>query len=146
MDVAKPKAVIIDIDGTLALRLDRGPFDWNRVGEDLPNKPIIDLVQILMDAKPDWAYLFVSGRDEVCRNQTIDWLTQHLRGFRRDRCGLFMRPNRDNRPDCVVKGEIYERNIAPRWRVMYVLDDRRQVVDMWRDRGLTVLDVADNEF
>lgn len=45
MDVAKPKAIIIDIDGTLALRLGRGPFDWNRVGEDLPNWPIVALVK-----------------------------------------------------------------------------------------------------
>ena len=139
----KQQAIIIDIDGTLALRLGRGPFDWNRVGEDLPNEPIIELVRILLRAKPTWTGLFVSGRDEVCRDQTEAWLMHHVYGFRRDQ--LFMRPFRDNRADYVVKDEIYSRDIAPRWQVMYVLDDRRQVVNMWRGRGLTVLDVAGYE-
>lgn len=69
---------------------------------------------------------------------------QNVYGFRRS--NLFMRTFQDQRPDDVVKAEIYEQYIAPYWHVPYVLDDRRRVVDMWRKRGLTVLDVAGNEF
>ena len=31
------KTWIVDIDGTVAIMGDRSPFDWARVGEDLPN-------------------------------------------------------------------------------------------------------------
>ncbi|MFC7644091.1 hypothetical protein ACFQX6_27630 [Streptosporangium lutulentum] len=39
---------IVDIDGTLALRGDRGPYDWDRVGEDLPNHPVVTIVKALI--------------------------------------------------------------------------------------------------
>ena len=47
-DTMTDRAVIVDIDGTLALRTgDRSPFDWHRVGEDTPNPPVIELVQLI---------------------------------------------------------------------------------------------------
>ncbi len=87
---------------------------------------------------------FVSGRDEVCRQQTETWLLRHQVGLATD--PLFMRPHKDNRPDHEVKAEIYKRDIEPHWDVAYVLDDRNQVVAMWRELGLTVLQVADGDF
>lgn len=44
----KPKVWLVDIDGTVALRGERGPFDWDRVGEDKPNGPVIAVVRALM--------------------------------------------------------------------------------------------------
>ncbi|WP_026416471.1 hypothetical protein [Actinomadura oligospora] len=42
---------LVDIDGTVALRRpgpdERAPHDWHRVGEDLPNQPVITVVQAL---------------------------------------------------------------------------------------------------
>jgi hypothetical protein len=59
---------------------------------------------------------------------------------------LHMRAHGDNRPDHVVKRELYRRRIKSRYKVTAVLDDRMKVVRMWRGLGLTVLQVADGDF
>jgi hypothetical protein len=59
---------------------------------------------------------------------------------------LHMRGRGDHRPDQVVKRELYERRVRPRYTVTAVLDDRAKVVRMWRELGLTVLQVADGDF
>lgn len=142
----KRQAVIVDVDGTIALMGKnqpgrRGPFDWNRVGEDDPNEPIIQLIKRLRG--PHVYVLWVSGRDSVCRQDTQLWLNQHCGA-----CGepLFMRREGDRRPDTEVKYELYHDYIEQDYNVVWVLDDRNSVVRMWRDLGLTVLQVADGDF
>lgn len=143
--MVKPKAIIVDIDGTIAdMQKDvpgkRGPFDWDRVGEDLPNENVIDIVYTLSTR---YEIIIVSGRDEVCQTETENWLDIH--GVPCD--ALFMRRNGDNRKDSIVKREIYESKIAQHWNVIAVLDDRSQVVGMWRDElGVTCFQVADGNF
>lgn len=140
------KTWICDIDGTLALKGERGPFDWHRVGEDTPNEPVIRLVAALSAAGEHIVY--VSGRMEQCRQATEDWLHGHLCDPTFCLCKpLFMRADGDYRPDTVVKREIYEKFIAGEHDVAGVVDDRASVVRMWRgELGLTVLDVAGNDF
>lgn len=137
-DTSLPAAWIVDIDGTLAHMNGRGPFEWHRVGEDLPNLPVVEMVQSLEDV----ALVAVSGRDECCRDQTENWLDDHRIPWDE----LLMRPEGDTRKDSVVKAEIFWRDIAPHWNVRGVLDDRNQVVDMWRGLGLTCLQVAPGDF
>jgi hypothetical protein len=43
-----------------------------------------------------------------------------------------MRPNNDFRKDSIIKKHIYETKILGRYHVEVVLDDRNQVVDLWR--------------
>ncbi|MFB4287719.1 hypothetical protein ACBI99_08785 [Nonomuraea sp. ATR24] len=133
---------LVDIDGTLALRGDRGPYEWDRVGEDQPNPPVVAIVQALLRDEHRIAY--VSGRKERCRRQTEKWLCAHV-GYWDDTEGLWMRGNGDNRADTVVKREIYERHFA-HLRIAGVIDDRASVVVMWRRLGLTVLQVAGGRF
>jgi hypothetical protein len=59
---------------------------------------------------------------------------------------LFMRKSGDYRKDSVVKKEIYERHIKEDFNVEFVLDDRDQVVKMWREQGLVCLQVAEGNF
>lgn len=139
-----PVAVIVDVDGTLAHRGDnpdaRRFFDWHRVGEDTPDEHIVELVNILAQRIH---VIVMSGRDEVCRPETVAWLDKHLARYD----ALHMRPHRDNRKDAIVKRELYEQHVAGRYDVRWVLDDRAQVVRMWRDElGLTVLQCADGDF
>lgn len=68
------KAIIVDIDGTLAKMNGRGPFDWHRVGEDDINKAV-QLVVVL--ASLHYKVVIFSGRDSVCRAETIVWLRKH---------------------------------------------------------------------
>lgn len=137
-----PKLWIVDIDGTLALRGDRDPYDWDRVGEDQPNAAVIAVVQALFQAGHPVAY--VSGRKECCRRQTEMWLAAHV-GYWDDTSGLWMRADDDHRPDTAVKREIYERHFA-HLGVAGVIDDRASVVAMWRSLGLTVFQVAEGDF
>lgn len=152
-----PKAILVDLDGTMALMNGRGPFEWDRVGEDLPNQPVVGLVALIDDhARRSMDYysegptpeiIFMSGRDEVCRCETAAWLERL--GFRVDQFNgakLFMRPEGDMRADRVVKLELFDEFIRHNYDVQFVLDDRDQVVDMWRSLGLTCLQVAPGNF
>ena len=152
----KLDAVIVDIDGTIAHMgskepPDRRPYDWDRVGEDEPIIPIINLVSMFRTM--GFVIIFVSGRDACCREATVKWLMTEgvsmdvgKEWALVDEDQLFMRPKGNNEPDVIVKRKIYTDIIAPNYDVHYVLDDRNTVVKMWRDMGLTVLQVADGDF
>jgi hypothetical protein len=130
--------IIVDIDGTIALKGNRDPYDYALVKEDFPNKKVISVVMQL----ENWNdVVFVSGRNEICREDTEQWLAQI--GFEKPE--LYMRRLEDYRSDEIVKKEIYYRHISPR-NVLCVFDDRNKVVKMWRELGLTCLQVADGDF
>lgn len=138
------KTWLVDIDGTLAVKGERGPFDWHRVGEDAPNKPVIQVVRALMAAGLEVRY--VSGRTEECRGITVDWLRRHVMSSTLP-TDLFLRADGDYRPDNVVKRELFDKHIRGVYDVAGVIDDRAKVVRMWREElGLTVLDVAGHDF
>jgi predicted kinase len=136
-----PEAVLVDIDGTVALMSGRSPFDWGRVGEDEPNPAVITAVRAMHAA--GHAIVFCSGRDAVCRPETEAWLELFV-GVPYE--ALFMRPEGDSRKDSIVKREIFDREVRDRWRIVGVFDDRQQVVRMWRQLGLTVFQVAEGDF
>ncbi|QHV93587.1 phosphatase domain-containing protein [Spirosoma endbachense] len=139
-----PRCVLVDIDGTVAQRGDRSPFDWHRVGVDTPKWPIIRLVQALRSS--GHVIIFISGRDAVCRSETITWLNQYF-GWLESDYELFMRPENDRKKDSVIKYELFEQHIAGRYSVDLVIDDRQQVVDMWRRTlGLTCIQVDYGDF
>jgi predicted kinase len=139
-DPSLPPAWIVDVDGTLALMAGRSPYAWHRVGEDAPNPPVVELVRALRGAGN--AIVVVSGRDGVARAATLAWLDRHE--IPHD--VLLLRTRGDSRRDNVVKREIFDRSIRHRWQVRGVLDDRDQVVRMWRDLGLTCAQVAPGDF
>ncbi|MBM2621260.1 AAA family ATPase [Actinoplanes sp. LDG1-06] len=136
-----PPAILVDIDGTVALMNGRRPYDWDRVGEDSPNPAVIAAVRAMHAAGN--AIVFCSGRDEAARSETEAWLDLYVDVPYE---ALFMRPAGDNRKDAVVKREIFENEISERWRIAGVFDDRQQVVRMWRELGLTVFQVAEGDF
>jgi hypothetical protein len=139
-------AWLCDIDGTLALRGDRSPYDWSRVGEDAPNRPVITVARALAARS---GLIFMSGRMEQCRELTRMWLHSNVCDQRNDMCAypLLMRKDGDNRPDQIVKRELYERRVVGLYEVEGVLDDRDRVVKMWREElGLTCLQVAPGNF
>lgn len=140
-----PTINIVDIDGTVAAHPNRGHHDYAKVGEDLPIHKIISLVNTL-DMDVDYT-MFVSGRPYSCHEDTEQWLRTHVRAFDPAYGSrLFMRATGDYRKDDIVKQEIYFREIHNIYTVNYVIDDRNRVVKMWRELGLTVLQVADGDF
>jgi predicted kinase len=139
-DPALPPAWLVDVDGTLALMQGRSPYEWHRVGEDDPNPPVVELVRSLRAAGN--AIVVVSGRDGVARAATQAWLDRHE--IPHD--ALLMRAAGDSRRDSIVKREIFDARIRDVWQVKGVLDDRDQVVRMWRALGLTCVQVAPGDF
>lgn len=141
-----PDAVLVDLDGTVALMGDRDPYDYSSVGGDAVNEIVRTVVLALAG---DHDVLFMSGRDEVCRPDTEKWLHATFPGLVDSDAWstrLFMRPAGDDRPDWQVKHELFLKHVAGQYRVALVLDDREQVVRMWRAMGLPVFQVAEGNF
>lgn len=130
-----PDAVIFDIDGTIALMGDRGPFDWLRVHRDDKNEIVAE--QIEFHRSKGRKIIIVSGRDEICRKLTEDWM--ELYGIEFDE--FFMRPEGDSRKDTLIKREIYQGKIEGKYNVLAVYDDRLQVLDMWYEEGIFTFNV-----
>jgi hypothetical protein len=58
-----------------------------------------------------------------------------------------MRKTGDRRADNIVKRELFEARVRNKYNIDFVLDDRNQVVDMWRNElKLTCLQVAEGDF
>lgn len=132
-----PPCVIVDVDGTIAKKSDRSPFDWHRVGEDKPISEVMDVVDGLKYM--GYTIVFLSGRDACCYNETYDWLKSY---FRSD-IDLYMRPQGDMRKDYIVKEELFWKYVASYYNVKMVIDDRDQVIEQtWGPLGLKVIDVG----
>lgn len=136
--VGGERAIIVDIDGTLAIHAGRNPYEMEKCDTDFLNHTIAGLVRRYSECK----VLIVTGREDMYRDLTNHWLDRHE--FFRD--VLFMRPTGDHREDSIIKQEIYDREIKGKYNVEFVLDDRNRVVDMWRRNGLTCLQVAEGDF
>ena len=125
------KIVIFDLDGTLALidkrraisTKDNDKMDWDvffdpdNIDLDLPNQPVIDMANMLFTK--GFTISILSGRSDVTKKHH------------------FM-PDNDLKQ--MWLDDIGVDNVA------MVFDDRNQVVDMWRDNGLTTFQVADGNF
>lgn len=140
-DPALPSTVIVDIDGTLAVMDGRSPYQWDRVSEDRPNTAVVSLVQALIASGQHVTVM--SGRDGICRADTHAWLDAHVAPG----LPLHMRPAGDTRRDDVIKWELFREHVADRFHVRFVLDDRDQVVHLWRRiLGVPTFQVADGNF
>lgn len=126
-DYSLEKAVIFDIDGTLAQMNGRSPFEWDKVGTDDPRMFIVEMARFYKQLKYD--ILVVSGRDGVCKGLTEEWLNKNMVPFDE----FFIRPEGDTRKDTIVKEEIFWNDIATRYNVVGVVDDRPSVVRMWHE-------------
>jgi predicted kinase len=135
-----PRAIICDIDGTIARMTGRSPYDWHRVGEDAVIDEVANAVVGLAD-QSSAELIFLSGRDSVCRDETLNWISEKAEfGYS---FHLFMREKDDMRKDIDVKFELYRDNIHGKYNVIAVFDDRPQVCRLWRALGLTTFQVGD---
>lgn len=135
-----PNAILVDLDGTLALGKGRGWFDYDKVCNDQVEFRVAHLIHALQQQKHN--IIFITGRDEECRGVTSDWLDANLNIPYR----LYMREHDDERPDNTIKLEIFKRDIEPEFNVVAVFEDRNKVVDMWRQQGLLCCQVYYGDF
>ena len=137
-DENKPKAIIVDVDGTLAKMVGRTPFQWELVGTDECNTIVRDMVTGLAE-KQNLDIIVMSGRDGVCYEETEKWLTRHNVDYKI----LLMRNTNDQRDDAIVKNELFSHFVNPYYNVVAVFDDRPKVCREWRAMGLNVIQCAD---
>jgi len=147
------KVVIFDLDGTLALINKRrdlattsGRLNWDvffdpsNIKLDTPNKPIIKLAQLF--AEDGFLIVIFSGRSNKTEHTTRSWLTRNRVPFHK----LVMRDDKRHfMPDNELKKQFLDEHVNIE-DVFLVVDDRQQVVDMWRKEGLTCLQVAEGNF
>lgn len=119
------KAIIVDIDGTIAQMNGRGPFEWDRVGEDNPRWLIIDMV--INYHRQGYEIIIVSGRSDECKAQTKDWLEEYMIPY----AELHMRKEGDFRRDSAVKEEIFWTYLANKYNIVACIDDRPQMIRLW---------------
>lgn len=145
------KTILFDIDGTIAdikhrrafLELDKP--DWktfnSKMGDDVVNKPVAELYKTLWEAGKHQIIL-ITGRMEESRKLTEQWLSWNEIPFSR----IEMRQNDDYRTDYIVKEEMLKRLQQEGLDILFVVDDRQQVVDMWRKNGITCFQCAEGNF
>lgn len=150
--MARVPFYLVDIDGTVAdlthrLRLIQGDKpDWDGFFDlcwnDKPIWEVIETVKLLKEAGAD--IIMLTGRSEVIRLKTMDWLHQY--GIPFD--ALYMRSRGDRREDYIVKGELLDEVLKEYGMrgIIGAFEDRKQVVDMYRKRGLRVFQVAEGDF
>lgn len=147
------ETVIFDLDGTLA-HIDKrrekatkpdGKMDWDvffapeNIQLDEPNIPVIKMLKALAE---DYCIVIFSGRDDISRDETIEWLNQH---------GIFpdmikMRRHGSFVPDDKLKKLWLDDLRKQDYKVICSFDDRDKVVKMWRDNGVPCFQVSEGNF
>jgi len=136
---------IVDIDGTVADLTHRlhyiqyGNRDYEGFHEevhlDAPINEIIMLVECLRDRFGKESIVFVSGRSELCREKTENWLEQYVGEYER----LYMRKAGDYRKDTIIKEEILRQIEEDGYDPWLAIDDRIDIAKMWRENGIKTL-------
>lgn len=164
--MAKQNAIIVDLDGTISDYTHRkhwiptpagskrtdiiGSNDidrhWERFHtEAINDKPITEIVSILKwmrIASPNNAILLATGRSDKHRSITRDWISLHRVPYNH----LYMRKHGDWRRDIEVKLDMYKKHIEPNYNVLFALEDRDSVCELWRGLGIRTLQVCKGEY
>lgn len=141
-DESLPTVIICDIDGTIALFGDKNPYERD-FENDIPNEPIVKLIKT-MNGTVD-RVVFFSGRKGSAYQKTYTWISEKVFNGN-EKWDLYMRNTGDVRKDFIIKREMYEEHVKGKYNVLFVIDDRNQVVELWRSIGLTCLQVAEGNF
>lgn len=161
MNAEMAEWVVFDLDGTLADITHRLHFlkgvkveganewagttkkDWNGFNAnlhlDVVKKDIRQLHRMVFDAGYNIA--IVTGRSSQYSKQTIQWLLENNIPYNE----LHMRPEGNFQSDYIVKQKIYDDHFKHR-KIIFVVDDRDQVVQMWRDNGITCLQCQKGDY
>lgn len=145
----KPQAIIFDLDGTLCECEHRVHYMRERPKrrEEFHSACIFDGVVAAVKALIDMAetsgikVILLSARPIRFKALTEEWLTKNAIYY--DQLILSSYPELS---DPGYKIKMYRELIEPFYDVIFAIDDRDTVVRMWRDNGVTCLDIANNHF
>lgn len=133
-NVTLPKAIIFDIDGTLAERVDRSPFDWKKVKQDTCNEYVRNV--LLPYYYKDYKIIICSGRDSICKDETEHWLNKHDIPYHE----LYVRFENNTDSDYIVKENMWK-TIINKYYIEACYDDRHQVIFHGKLLGLNMINV-----
>ena len=149
--IMEKQTIIFDVDGTIADVEHRRhfvvqrPADWKSFKEetinDTPVEWVCDLAKRHIARGDDVA--FFSARNESQRDVTEKQISEWIGDGHK---GLFLRPDGDFRPDEEFKSDLADKFEEFGGKIDIVFDDRNKVVDMWRQRGTTCVQVAEGDF
>ncbi|MFC1415569.1 phosphatase domain-containing protein [Streptacidiphilus cavernicola] len=132
---------VFDLDGTLAETahrqyfLERQPRDWNGFfAAARQDPPLPEGVRLALEAAATCEVVYLTGRPERCRRDTLAWLLQH--GLPQGR--LLMRGDDDRRPARTTKLEAL-RGLGRNREVRMLVDDDALVCDAARRAGFRVV-------
>jgi predicted kinase len=141
--IAQPKRFLVDLDGTLAIHTSgRNAYEWDRVEEDTVNEVVKAMMEGIMNMTGRPMPIFMSGRDSICREGTVNWLESNT-NLSRDWINenLYMRVEEDMRPDTIVKEELIKHNqLDKKYNIICALDDRKKVIRHYHLLGIYVID------
>ena len=138
-----PKAILFDLDGTVAKHVARSPYDYSRVKTDAVHPHIRTMINGYYDS--GYFCFGFSGRPDInnVRKDTEEWLDENGIHFHK----LHMRPaDQLTENDADVKQFLFDFYIRNNYDVEVMLDDRNRVVRRMRKLGVNVLQVADGDF
>ena len=142
------KTIIVDLDGTICDIDHRLHYildeqqNWDKFflscGDDKPIWPVIEAVKALH--RGTFNIVIFSGRGDIAEDATRNWLARYGIVYTE----LYLRKADDFRPDHEIKREwlkeLGEEN------VLFSIEDRQSVVDMWREEGVTCFQCAPGDF
>lgn len=153
-DIAKDVAIVCDLDGTLCnvdhrlhhVRTEEGvKKNWKAFFDNLmDDKPNQWCAEIVDKFSTSLQIVYASGRPDDHRRKTEEWLKENNLDFHGSH--LYMRCRGDHRQDYVAKEIILDFEILTRFKPLFFIDDRQQVVDLWRSRGFVCLACAKGDF
>ncbi|MFI8961761.1 hypothetical protein ACIGO8_06560 [Streptomyces sp. NPDC053493] len=136
----RPVAVF-DLDNTLASTahrqrfLERRPRDWDAFFAAAPkDPPLAEGVELCRETAEECDIVYLTGRPERCRRDTLDWLAAH--GLPEG--PVHMRRDRDFRPARQTKLDVLRRLERDR-EVRVLVDDDELVCDAAEVAGFTVV-------
>ena len=144
------KVVIFDVDGTIADVEHRRHFvngnnDWDSFRKetvnDTPVQWVCDIAKRHIAQGDEVAFFSARNESErdITERQISEWIGDGHKG-------VFLRPDGDYRCDAEFKSELADRFEDIGGQIDLVYDDRNKVVDMWRQRGTTVVQVQNGDF
>lgn len=150
------EAIVCDLDGTLfdcehrRHHLTGSNRNFKAFMDGMGDDPVIRTTALTLKAFADQGYaiLIVTARDddhgyrEITERRLAE--VEHEFNFEIDR--MYMRAAKDSRKDSIVKAEILDQILTDGFMPILVMDDRQQVVDMWRSKGIPCHQVAPGDF
>lgn len=131
----------VDIDGVLADVRHRlhhvtgNPKDWGAFFAAAPKDPVLEQGrETVVRLGEVFDIVYLSGRPEHCREDTLDWLRKHAL----PEGPVHLRPTGDRRPARLLKVEVLNR-LTGEQPVAVLVDDDPQVLEAARDAGYDVL-------